>query len=632
MKSRFAALAAFVSVAISCSGVSSPSSPPPSAHNLTPVISNQWYSNLYSDYPTQPLYALPGVFQLRPEGLAVSVPRVTKSADSVVADFHADLVLGMQSPLERPVVTNVGDWSVGLSMSAADGKKLSFTLAHGVPFTVLHVSDQTLQVSCIQSCSVLNDSSTGALRLTIGPQAYVIATDHKIKVKSLGSTLLLTGADRYFFGLLDDPKHLGLFQSALSAEILGTTAKAEIVGPDLRTTYAVQSPSTPLLALYPHQARFLTSPAQVLGSYATIRGDLVLVRAASFATTMPVQRPPANFAPLSAAPADLAAALERDVNVFMAGGPPASRDYYLGVWFGRGIDLLQVAQAVGRTDLSDRLVKYLEPQLVSGLSHFHYVSGKTSVIADSPEFGNQNLNDHHFHYGYFIRAGAILALADPAYASQIRSPVQQMVSDIATYDRASSLFPYLRTFDIYEGHSWADGFARFGAGNDQESSSEAINAWYATYLWSQVVNDPRLETAALYLYTTEVQSTKDYWFGASGVYSAPYRHHIASIVWGGKADFATWFSRNPNAIYGIQLVAFTPASTYLGQLGGIEPYLADLEASGGSLSGYWGDLFVGWLSFYSPQRAVKAAHDVPDAQLFGPRSLLLYLVYRNSAP
>lgn len=625
----------------SCSGVSSHLVPPLASHNMAPVISSQWYSDVFADFPTHPLYALPGAFQIGPQGLGVSMPAVTKTPDAILADFQADLVLGTGRALGRPRVTNVGDWSFGVSMSDADGGQLSFTLAHGAPFTVLHLSHQTLQARCVRVCSIfINDStparqgdsvSASALTLIVGPRTYMLAMERKTNIELNGDNVLLSGSDRVFLGLLDDRKHFGLFESASSAEISGTTVEPTIVGNELRTTYTVHDSGTlPLLAVYPHQARFITTPPPVLGSYSTIRGDLILIRAGSFTTVMPLQRPPIGFAPLSPAPSDVVTTLASDVDSYITTGPPTSKDYYLGVWFGRGIDLLQVAQAVGRQKLADRLVKYMEPQLVTGLSYFHYDALKTSFIADFPEFGNENLDDHNFHYGYYIRAGAILSLADPPFMSEVKAQLDQMVEDIATYNRASPHFPYLRTFDVYEGHSWADGFARFPDGNDEESSSEAINAWYGTYLWSLVIKDPQLETTALYLYNTEIESTKEYWFGTSGIYTPPYRHRIASIVWGGKDDFATWFSKNPNAIYGIQLVALTPASSYLGQFGDIDGYLSDLEASGGGLTGYWGDLIVAWLSFYSPQKATTAARDVPDAQLFGPRSLLLYLVYHNA--
>jgi endoglucanase Acf2 len=48
-----------------------------------------------------------------------------------------------------------------------------------------------------------------------------------------------------------------------------------------------------------------------------------------------------------------------------------------------------------------------------------------------------------------------------------------MQGDIATAVRNSSLFPFLRNFDVYQGHSWASGNSEFADGNNMESSESA---------------------------------------------------------------------------------------------------------------------------------------------------------------
>ena len=75
------------------------------------------------------------------------------------------------------------------------------------------------------------------------------------------------------------------------------------------------------------------------------------------------------------------------------------------------------------------------------------------------------LNDHHFHYGYFIRAAAEIARHDPAWASDAHwgGMVSLLVRDIASPDRDDPMFPFLRNFDPYAGHSWASGHAKFRA-------------------------------------------------------------------------------------------------------------------------------------------------------------------------
>jgi Glycosyl hydrolase family 81 C-terminal domain len=625
---------------VSASSPGTSQAPSDGSHSLQPVVSNQWYSDILAQFPTQPLFALPAAYQLSDRGLAVSTPSVTKAPSSIQAPFTEDLLIGLDSPLGRPKITGIGDWNVDLSMTGSDGTELRFNLAHGVPFTVLHPSRPRLVARCAVGCTVFADNSTPipagvsvttrALSLLVGDRTYLLVLDRSIPVLFAGNTLRLDGASRVFVATLDSRNSFGLFKSTADSEVLDTRAVAKVGAGKVITTYTVRtSGAVPLLALYPHQAQFLAAPLRVLGQYSTIRGSLTLVRATSFTTALTLQPPAVGFDPLMVVPADLVTSLKSDIDGFIRAGPPASQDYFLGVWLGRGTDLLQLAQSTGSLDDARRLLRYLEPLLATGLSGFEYDASRTSMIAKIPEFGNENLNDHHFHYGYYIRAAAVLSLADPGFLTQVRARVALLVDDIASRDRSSGLFPYLRTLDVYEGHSWADGYAKFADGNDEESSSEAINAWYAVDLWSRVTHDAGLEETALYLYATEVQSAKEYWFGTGGLLTPPYQHRLASLVWGGKVDFATWFSAEPNAIYGIQLLPITPGSQYLGQLSGIDAYVADLEAAGGSVDGYWGDLLLAWLSYYAPHEALAKAPGVASSQLNGPRSLLLYTIYRN---
>ena len=85
--------------------------------------------------------------------------------------------------------------------------------------------------------------------------------------------------------------------------------------------------------------------------------------------------------------------------------------------------------------------------------------------------GDVELNAHHFHYGYFIKAAAEAARRDPAWAADERwgGMVKLLIDDVACPDRADRRFPFLRNFDPYAGHSWASGHAKFGDGNNAVS-------------------------------------------------------------------------------------------------------------------------------------------------------------------
>lgn len=84
-----------------------------------------------------------------------------------------------------------------------------------------------------------------------------------------------------------------------------------------------------------------------------------------------------------------------------------------------------------------------------------------------------------------MQAAAAVALRDPEWASEDQwgGMINLLIRDYASPSRNDAMFPFLRNYDIYEGHSWASGNAMNPGGNNQESSSEAINSHAALILW-----------------------------------------------------------------------------------------------------------------------------------------------------
>lgn len=74
------------------------------------------------------------------------------------------------------------------------------------------------------------------------------------------------------------------------------------------------------------------------------------------------------------------------------------------------------------------------------------------------DFGNTYYNDHHFHYGYFILAAAVIGYLDSSWLTKTNIDyVNTLVRDIANPNSQDKYFPVSRNFDWYHGHSWAHG-------------------------------------------------------------------------------------------------------------------------------------------------------------------------------
>jgi endoglucanase Acf2 len=260
--------------------------------------------------------------------------------------------------------------------------------------------------------------------------------------------------------------------------------------------------------------------------------------------------------------------------------PPVKDTYWEGKWLGRTATLIPIAEQYASGEVAATLRERLKKRLESWFTAvdpsgkpkdrglFYYDDRWGTLIGFPASYGSDvELNDHHFHYGYFLRAAAELARHDPAWAAEERwgGMVKLLVGDVACPDRQDGQFPFLRCFDRYAGHSWASGHARFGDGNNNESSSEAMAAWCGLILWGEATGDRPLRDLGIWLYTTEMTAIHEYWFDVYGEnFPKNYPASTLGMVWGGKGANGTWFSGHPEAIHGINWLPLHGGSLYLG--------------------------------------------------------------------
>ena len=133
---------------------------------------------------------------------------------------------------------------------------------------------------------------------------------------------------------------------------------------------------------------------------------------------------------------------------------------------------------------------------------------------DASYGSDQELNDHHFHYGYFIAAAATLAKFDPDWAqdSQFGGMIDLLIRDANNYDRADTRFPFLRDFDIYAGHDWASGHGSFARGQQPGVQLGGDELRRGVDPVGQATGNTAVRDAGIYIYTTQAAAIENYWF------------------------------------------------------------------------------------------------------------------------
>ncbi|WP_139125159.1 carbohydrate-binding protein, partial [Bacillus solimangrovi] len=163
--------------------------------------------------------------------------------------------------------------------------------------------------------------------------------------------------------------------------------------------------------------------------------------------------------------------------------------------------------------------------------------------------------------------------------------------------------------DMYAGHTWASGHAKFFDGNNNESSSEAMNAWAGIILWGEATDNKELRDLGIYLFTTEMNAINEYWFDVTGENHDPgFTRETASMVWGGKTvGDAVWWTNNPEEIHGINWLPITGASLYLTQYPDYTKrnYDALVSENGGENWDAWEDIIWMYRAIENPEDAIR---------------------------
>jgi endoglucanase Acf2 len=390
-----------------------------------------------------------------------------------------------------------------------------------------------------------------------------------------------------------------------------------------------------LLGLLPHQWANLsmTSPTPNLASYATVRGELKTMASNTFTVentfhgilpTLPYVDYYSNgFSP---------AKLQTKVKLLENDGLATWTDSYNeGQEMNRLIQTARIAELTGDTVALNKLRATVQSRLEDWLKYnsgevaflFFYNSTWSAMLGYPAGHGqDNNINDHHFHWGYFIHAASFVEQFNPGWAAQWGDMINLLVRDAANDDRNDNMFPFLRNFSPYAGHCWANGFASFPQGNDQESTSESMQFNSSLIHWGEMIGNDSIRDLGIYLYTTEQTAIEEYWFDMyNRNFQSNQQYSLVSRVWGNSYDNGTFWTADIAASYGIELYPIHGGSLYLGQdTNYVHQLWNEIEQNTGILTNdpnvnLWHDIMWEYLAFVDAQKAINLYDSYPNRNL-----------------
>ncbi|WP_208543909.1 glycosyl hydrolase [Paenibacillus protaetiae] len=584
-----------------------------SSNVTTPIPSNDWWQSLlikpFGDY----LVTLPLKSKYFPQGLGILNPGagwLSSDGRAVNADGNPDLyVMGGNIDSSKLVtrVTGYSDWAVDAVLSDGQADKMKSTFVKGSPY-VFNTFTGTNQVDIFSSLMTqLFDDNGNAVLTTEGstltadhigvkiantngdpngaPQTryYGIFAPPGTVFKKVGAKIKIelgSGQNYLSVGAMPQASNLNYYYQHAYAFVTDTKvnynyneATSQVTTNFNVSTQLVRSgfSNQTLMALYPHQWKVSPSSLTAL-TYPSVRGTLKVHEGNSFTTVdqfygiVPQFTEPTD----SAYDKSLMVSYLEDLDEETSSNLMAADAY----WQGKKLHPLAMgvlaANELGETELRDKFLDRIKLILTDWYTYtngepdyfLYYNSDWGTTYYKTSEFGaNSGITDHHFTYGYYVFASAVLATFDDGFRTDYGSMVDHLIRDYANPSRTDSMYPFFRSFDPYEGHSWAGGYADNDNGNNQEAAGESLFGWVGEYMWALVNNDQSFRDAAIYGFTTELNAVEQYWFNYDGDNWLPeFTHKSVGQVYGSSNFFGTFFNGDPVYVYGIH---WLPTSEYL---------------------------------------------------------------------
>lgn len=595
------------------------------------------------------LYNYPLSMRGGPTGLVLSFTFLGQGANDTRQPMGPEqpLVLGVSGLSGTyPTVSDHTDWTVTASWNQS-GRMFNATMGLGMPFVYCTKGSADVASVQVNIGSVSVQSEMLLVTNSISGSNFAVYAPAGATWVQTGNTYTSTLAGKDYFSAAmlpaganaqtaanDFKQYAYVFPANTSVSWSYNESTAVVqstfsVTPDVKEG----SGSVVLQGLLPHQWANLGVGSAQPGSiaYATARGTMKMLAANSFLvsnTFKGVLSALPNQGKYS--PGFNPAALNQKIDLIKNSSLDTWTDSYNeGLVMNRLVQAAKIADQLGNTEARNKMMATVKTRMENWLKAvqgenaflFHYDSRWTTLIGyPAGHSSDANINDHHFHYGYFISVAAAIEQFQPGWAANWGPMINLLIRDAANPDRTSTMFPFLRHFNVYAGHAWAAGLLNGEPhGNNQESSSEAMNFNASLIHWGVLTGNTEIRDLGIYLYTTEQTAIEEYWFDMRDRNFAPnYSQMMCSRVWGNGHDRNTFWTGDIAAMYGINIFPMTGSALYLGHNKAYAQSLwNDMTTKTGVLSNasndnLWYENYLSYLSFSNPAAAVNLYNNHPN--------------------
>lgn len=589
--------------------------------NITvPIASNDWwqsamikkFGNVMSTQPLKAGYSKKGLSILTTTMGWLPTVKDTDVNISVVTETTPDLYV-MPENLETSTaydrVHDYSDYAVDLQLCDDNGVAMTTTHVKGSPYIFFDVNRETLTITADNLTACFNDNGNEiltdgksitsdhiGLHITDSDNKegtknsssyYCVALPENTVIKKSGNNIKIkfSGNNRYMsIGSMLNKSQLNTYYQHGYAFVTDTAVSyiyndlmSEITSQYTVTTQVKRSgfSSTTMQLMLPHQWK-ISSQNSTDYVYTSIRGDMHGVWSNTFKTVDTFEGLLPNFAMPQSDEFDTDKVLGylATLDNATANINPAADAY----WEGKNLHPLGMgvlmADQLGETEMRDEFLSRLKERLVDwftydgegDVSYFVYDKHWGTLYYGASEFGaNWGICDHHFTYGYFLFGATVLATYDEEFYNDYKDMIEILIRDYANPSDNDSEYCRFRAYDLYSGHSWAGGYADNDNGNNQESASESLFSWVSMYLWGVLTENDTYRDAAVFGFSNEMSSVKQYWFDYdkdNWVKDWPYE--VVGQIYGGSNFYGTFFGGQPLYVYGIQWLPISEYLTYYG--------------------------------------------------------------------